>query len=97
MEIFVSLLRGERLLLSCVFPPFFCNWRFPKIGGFYPQNGWFISWKTRLKLMIWGYHYSWKHPTVASPCFFFHDIFFLNENSCESSVMKSLSLLGWEE
>ena len=34
----------------------------PKIGGFYPQNGWFISWKTLLKLMIWGYHYFWKHP-----------------------------------
>ena len=26
----------------------------PKIGGFYPQNGWFISWKTLLKWMIWG-------------------------------------------
>ena len=34
----------------------------PKIGVFYPQNGWFISWKTLLKLMIWGYHYFWKHP-----------------------------------
>ena len=22
----------------------------PKIGGFYPQNGWFISWKTLLKI-----------------------------------------------
>ena len=36
-------------------------WMFPKIG--IPQNGWLISWKTLLlKLMIWGYHYSWKHP-----------------------------------
>ena len=34
-------------------------WVFPKIGG--PQNGWFI-WKTLLKWMIWGYHYSRKHP-----------------------------------
>ena len=34
----------------------------PKIGGFYPPNGWFISWKTVLKWMIWGYHYCWKHP-----------------------------------
>ena len=24
-------------------------WMFPKIGGFYPQNGWFISWKMLLK------------------------------------------------
>ena len=32
---------------------------FPKIG--IPQNGWF-TWKTRLKWMIWGYHYFRKHP-----------------------------------
>ena len=31
----------------------------PKIGV--PQNGWFISWKTLLKWMIWGYPYFWKH------------------------------------
>ena len=31
------------------------KWMFPKIGV--PQNGWFLSWKTLLKLMIWGYHY----------------------------------------
>ena len=40
-------------------------WVFPKIGGFDPQNGWFISWKTLLKWMILGgfYHpYFWKHP-----------------------------------
>ena len=36
------------------------TWMFPKIGV--PQNGWFISWKTLLKWMIWGYHYFWKHP-----------------------------------
>ncbi len=28
-------------------------WVFPQIGGFYPQNAWFISWKTLLKWMIW--------------------------------------------
>ena len=33
-----------------------------KLGEFYPQNGWFISWKTLLKWMIWGYHYICKHP-----------------------------------
>ena len=37
-------------------------WVFPKIGGKPPQNGWFISWKTLLKWMIWGAHpYFWKH------------------------------------
>ena len=25
-----------------------------KIGGFYPQNGWWKSWKTLWKFMIWG-------------------------------------------
>ena len=35
-------------------------WMLPKIGV--PQNGWFISWKTLLKLMIWGYHFFGKHP-----------------------------------
>ena len=39
------------------------RWVFPKIGV--PQNGWFIM-KTLLKLMIWGYHYIWKHP--YHPC-----------------------------
>ena len=34
---------------------------FPKIGGFYPQNGWFIM-ENPIKWMIWGYHYFWKHP-----------------------------------
>ncbi len=28
-------------------------WVLPKI--LVPQNGWFISWKTLLKWMIWGY------------------------------------------
>ena len=69
---------GGKVTSQLRFSPFFCNWRFPKIGGFYPQNGWFISWKTLLKLMIWGYHYSWKHPTVASLLsFFFSMTFFL--------------------
>ena len=36
-------------------------WVFPKIVE-NPQNGWFISWKTLLKWMIWGYPYLWKHP-----------------------------------
>ena len=37
------------------------TWMFPKIGV--PQNGWWKSWKTLLKWMIWGFsHYFWKHP-----------------------------------
>ena len=35
------------------------TWVFPKIGV--PQNGWFTMEKP-IKLMIWGYHYFWKHP-----------------------------------
>ena len=31
-------------------------------GGKTAQNGWFFSWKTLLKWMIWGYPYFWKHP-----------------------------------
>ena len=38
-------------------------WVFPKIRGT-PQNGWFISWKTLLKWMIWRYPYFWKHPYI---------------------------------
>ena len=43
------------------------------------QNGWFISWKTLLKWMIWGYHYFWKHPYLAkwnniSPTWIFPEI-----------------------
>ena len=37
----------------------------PKIGGFYPPNGWWKKWKTLLKWMIWGYPYSWKHPYIV--------------------------------
>ena len=34
-----------------------------KIGGVYTQNGWFISWKTLWKWMIWEFSpYFWKHP-----------------------------------
>ena len=37
-----------------------------RYGGFhrpgYPQNGWFISWKTPLKWMIWGCPYFRKPP-----------------------------------
>ena len=50
----------------------------PKIGWFYPQNGWWKSWTPLLKWMIWGYHYFWKHPYQISEgrlevfvCFFF--------------------------
>ena len=35
---------------------------FPKIGV--PQNGWWKSWKTLLKWMIWGYYHFWKHPSL---------------------------------
>ena len=35
-------------------------WVFPKIG--IPHNGWWKSWKTLLKWMIWGYRYFRKHP-----------------------------------
>ena len=36
----------------------------PKIGGFYPQNGWFIRKNPMNKWMIWGYQpYFWKHPS----------------------------------
>ena len=39
----------------------------PKIGGFYPQNGWFCSWKPLWKWMIWGVSpYFWKHPYIFS-------------------------------
>ena len=40
----------------------------PKIGFFSPRNGWFISWKTLLKWMIWGYPYFWKHPYYSYVC-----------------------------
>ena len=46
-------------------------WMFPKIGV--PQNRWFIKWKTLVKLMIWGYHYFWKHPYASGwkkTCFY---------------------------
>ena len=35
-------------------------WGFPKMVV--PQNGWWKSWKTLLKWMIWGYHHLRKHP-----------------------------------
>ena len=34
---------------SFFFPKWKPSWVFPTIGGVYPQNGWFISWKTLLK------------------------------------------------
>ena len=37
---------------------------FQKSGCLHPQNGWFISWKTLSKWMIWGYHHFWKHPYI---------------------------------
>ena len=38
--------------------PFGCfrKKRYPKMDG--------LQWKTLFKWMIWGYHYSWKHPFV---------------------------------
>ena len=41
----------------------FLTWVFPKIRV--PQNGWWKSWKTFLKWMIWGYHHLRKHPPVS--------------------------------
>ena len=38
------------------------GWVFPKNRGKTPQNGWWKSWKTFLKWMIWGYHHLRKHP-----------------------------------
>ena len=41
-------------------------WVFPKIGV--PQNGWFMM-ENHIKMddlmMIWGYHYFWKHPYIS--------------------------------
>ncbi len=39
----------------------------PKSRAENHQNGWFISWKTLLELMIWGYPYFWKHPSFRYP------------------------------
>ncbi len=49
---------GWDFKVTCQWP--LCTiWVFPK--RMVPQNGWFISWKTLLKWMIWGYPYFWKH------------------------------------
>ena len=37
-----------------------------KNSGVSPQNGRFISWKTLLKWMIWGYHHLRKHPFLVN-------------------------------
>ena len=54
---------GRKLIIFQVKPTVSFLWGvyggFPKIGV--PQNGWFIV-ENSLKLMIWGYHYFWKHP-----------------------------------
>ena len=38
------------------------------------MDGWWKSWKSLLKLMIWGYHYFWKHSQLhlspGRPCSF---------------------------
>ena len=41
-------------------------WGFPKI--MVPQNGWWKSWKTLLKWMIWGYHYFLETPLSILSC-----------------------------
>ncbi len=46
----ILVIYGDLVILSSCYPLF--NWLFPKIKV--PQNGWFISWKTLLKWMIWG-------------------------------------------
>ena len=55
-------------------PKDFRIWVLPKIGVF-PQNGWWKSWKTLLKWMIWGYHYFWKHPYRKQICLAFMNLF----------------------
>ena len=42
----------------------------PKNRGFYPHNGWFISWKTLLKFMIWGvFLYFWRATHIFKSSF----------------------------
>ena len=49
--------KGSPAEITC----FFCRC-LQKLGE-HPQNGWFISWKTLSKWMIWGAHpFFWKHP-----------------------------------
>ncbi len=43
-------------------------WVFPQIGV--PQNGWFRTENPiKLKWMIWGYPYFWKHPYTPTSLF----------------------------
>ena len=63
----------------------FMIWVFPKIGV--PQNGWFISWNTLLKWMIWGVLpplFLVQHPYVG----FFH------MKSTKQKPLKLTEVLG---
>ncbi len=54
--------RDAKFLMYGILTPI-CHvkiWVFPRVGV--PQNGWFISWKTLLKWVIWVYPYFGKHP-----------------------------------
>ncbi len=66
----------------------------PKIGG-KPQNGWFISWKTLLKLMIWGAHpYFWKHPHTACSTHIINTYIYRKHNGRPFFWGVDLPLLG---
>ena len=65
-------------------PPFFpwwvfrwCIWVFPKVGV--PQNGWWKSWKTLLKWMIWGV------PLFSETSIYNFSIFWSGFSSFESA------------
>jgi len=42
---------------------------FPKIRVQYPKMDGFVSWKSLLKWMIWGYHHLRKHPYLPISLF----------------------------
>ena len=72
-------------------------WVFPKKGGFYPQNGWWKSWKT-LWTNGWfrGYEtpYFWKHLI----CWWFQHIFFkllFSDPGGADPIWLNVFKLGW--
>ena len=83
----------------------------PRIGVLYPQNGWWKSWKTLLKFMIWGYPYFWKHPyedlqkrlieglwteiNVTEMCFFRHHRWCLWWSQWLMRCTFSYFFIGW--